>query len=363
MERDDPEVRNVGATNSWSTEFGGFGISDFTIHSLILEVNPKNRRDLIQAYREMPTSDFAKFEQNRKDAAELMYTLWHGRDWIHDEVPGVHNVLSAMLDCYEARDDEDTYRKKQAAINVAVAKIPTSYEGIIGEYCFDLDNYSKPVNKRIGETYGESIVSDETEPAIDVLRRLVENTRQTTIEKPQTEDEHLNGLLEQLQVRPNEHTGDVNVSWGQVGDLVKYTNQLLQSRQGEIGLRPSMVQALAYIDKMATYAMRSIGNRDWPELPYDPHFKEIVKFRDLTSSYDKFDESSFEMFWQSFSNVPGWPGDVAVQGAYRKLSQRILTQANKMAKDYNANPYTSYMTGSLWSGNPSHELIGLVDAR
>lgn len=362
IDQQDPEVEKLGSTNSWPMDFGGFGISDYRIHCLVSEVNPKNTRDLIQAYREIPTSDFVKFEQNRKDAAELMYTLWEGRDWIHDEVPGVHSVLSAMLNYYETRSNKDVREEKKTAILQAIAnKIPSGYQPIIGDYCFDLDNYEKLVKKMNGETYYTSIISEETEPAIDVLRRLVENTRQTTLEKPHTEDEQLNSLLEQLRVSPNEHTGAVHVSWRQVGELVAYTNQLLQSKQGEIGLRPSMVQALAYIDKMATYAMRGVSDRDWRELPYDPHFKDIVKFRELTSSADRFHEYSFEVFWQSFTHIPNWPD--GVQDAYRKLSQRVLTQVNKMAKSYNSNRYTAYMTESLWSGNLNHELIGLTDTR
>lgn len=357
----DSEVQGVGATNSWPMEYGGFGISDFTIHSLVSEVNPKNIRDLIQAYREVPTSDFAKFEQNRKDAAELIDALWLGRDWIHDEVPGVHNVVAAMLDYYETRDDESVREEKQATIIKAIDGIPTNYRRIIGDYCFDLENYEKPVKKFIGETYPTCRRSEETEPAVEVLRRLVENTSQTTLEKPHTEDEQLNALLEQLQVHPNERTGEVYVRWGQVGELVAYTNGLLQARQSEIGIRPSMVQALAYIDKMATYAMRGISDKDWRELPFDPHFKEIAKFRDLTSSSDKFDAQSFEEFWQHIIRMPNWPD--GVQEVYQKLSGRILGQVNKMARAYNANQYTSYMSDSLWSGNLTHELVGLVDRR
>lgn len=361
IEQGDPEAKDIGAVNSWQIEYGRFGISDFTIHCLVSEVNPKNTRDLIQAYREVPTSDFAKFEQNRKDAAELIGALWSGRDWIHDEVPGVHAVLATMLDYYDTRDSEDIHQEKQAAILEAIAKIPSGYQPIIGDYCFDLENYEKPVKKFVGETYTTSRRSEETEPAVEVLRRLVENTSQTTLEKPHTEDEQLNSLLEQLQVHPNERTGEVYVRWGQVGQIVAYANGLLQARQGEIGMRPSMVRALAYIDKMATYAMRGISDKDWRELPFDPHFKEIAKFRDLTSSSDRFDAQSFEEFWQHITRMPNWPD--GVQDVYQKLSARILGQVNKMARTYNANQYTSYMSESLWSGNLTHELVGLVDRR
>lgn len=362
IEQGDSEAKDIGVVNSWTIEYERFGISDFTIHCLVSEVNPKNTRDLIQAYREVPTSDFAKFEQNRKDAVELMHILWGGRDWIHDEVPGVHNVVAAMLDYYETQDNEDVRQEKQAAILESIAKIPNDYQQIIGDYCFDLNNYEKPVRKLIGETYPASFsFSKETEPAINVLRRLVENTRQTTLEKPHTEDEQLNALLEQLQVHPDERTGEVYVRWGQVGQLVAYTNGLLQTRQGELGMRPSMVRALAYIDKMATYAMRGVSDKDWRELPYDSDFKEIVKFRELTSGSDKFDAQSFEVFWKHFTRIPDWPDDVPK--AYKKLSERILGQLNKMARVYQSNQYTSYMSGSLWSGNLSHELIGLIDPR
>jgi hypothetical protein len=369
IEANDSEVDGmVDATNAFPMHYGGFGVSDYNMHCLVSEVSPRYTAELIQAYREIPTSSFSRFEQNRQDAAALMGALWRGRDWIHDELPGIHDVVSAMLDYYESRDDETARAEKEAALLRVIAEKP--YAGLIGDFSLDLANYEKPIKKRVGR-YNDGKVLEETEPAIDVLRRIVKNTEQVTLEKPHTEDEGLNALLEQLDVRPNERTGEVHVNWNQVGELVRYTNDLLRTRQGQIGMRPSMIAALAYIEKIATYSMRGVGRKDWQELPYDPHFKEICRFRELVSSADGYSENDFENFWNGFSRVPypeeGYsrlaPDYTVLREHYRRLQTRTLRKIDGLAKMYISNPHTAYLTGALWSGNLNHEIVGLVDER
>jgi len=356
----DPEVRNLGTGNSYPMRYGWFAISDFITHSLVSEVNPKNVRDLIQAYYEVPTSDFAKFEQNRKDALMLEDVLWAERSWIHDEVPGVHGLLVAMLGYYDAQDNKNACQEKRGAIVDAVKRLPINYQDGIGdlsEYCLNLKNYDRPVAQQ-ERVY--TISNGGGESAINVLRRLVKNTEQETLDKPRTGEEELDVLLQQLKAQPNKQTGEIYVNWRQAGELVTYVNKLLLNCQGEIGMRPSMVQALAYTEKMATYAIRGVGYKDWTELPYDKYFKEFVKFRDLTASANRFDEKEFERFWGYFVKMD-WPDDI--EKTYKKLSCRILKQMDKLATSYNKSQYTARMVNSLWSGNLTGELLSLTNNR
>lgn len=367
----DPEVEVLQrAGNSWGMGYGEYGISDYTIHCLVSEVNPQNTQELVQAYREIPTSDFRRFEQNRIDAAALQGVLYGGRDFIHDEQPGVNELLSAMLDYYDSRNDEARLSESTAKLEQIIAerlsRKNSGYYRDLQENAMNLENYSKDVTvKNTYQIVGEK-KPDYQVPAVDVLRRMVENTKTFDADnRPQTEDKGLNALIQQLDIRPNERTGEVGVDWNQVGELVKYANNLLNSRQGQTGMRPSTVSAIAYTEKIATYAMRGISKKDWQELPYDPAFKEICRFQELTSSADNYSEANFEQFWEKFSRVPySEDGDFSVlQEHYKQLATRRLNQVNAFAKKYNSNEHTTYMTGSLWSGNLNHEIIGLTDAR
>ena len=59
------------------------------------------------------------------------------------------------------------------------------------------------------------------------------------------------------------------------------------------GIRPSIIAAIAFLDKMSAYALRGLERKDLEELPFDSGFKEMVRFSQLTSSTE-YDEKSFE---------------------------------------------------------------------
>ncbi|MDO4507877.1 MAG: hypothetical protein Q4B65_00575 [Candidatus Saccharibacteria bacterium] len=371
LEKNDPEVEILQSpTNSYGMDYGDFGIADYTIHCFVSKVNPKNTNELLQAYREIPTSDFHKFEQNRLDALAISNVIIMGRDFIHDERPGVHELLSAMLDYYDSRENEEEHAKKETALRETLERLQSGPDGgyIYNYYtgienkCFDLENYETEVPKR-GQGTRSFAGLDGTERAIDVLRRLVENTRQDSLEKPITSDPNLNDALSKINPMPSSRTGEVFVDWGEAGNLVSAANKHLLARQNETGLRPSSVQAIAYTERIATYALRGIDRKDWSELPYDPNFKEMVKFQLLTGSDQPFNEQEFNRFYDRVVREigPDYEDPKNTTEAYHKISAKILSGLNGLARAYNASPNTARRTGQLWSGNLAHEFLALAD--
>jgi hypothetical protein len=354
------------ANNSWGTTTGDFGISDFVVHALVSEVNPRNTRDLMVADRLVPTGDYAKFEQNRRDASALQGTLWRGRDFIHDERPGIHELLSAMVQMYDAKDNPEEYEKKRARLEeLAENRLDPNnkyfYAGFDGKMCFDLDGYDKMITKttRVGNDSQGAV--EYSEPAIDILRRLVKNTEASLLEKPVTDDEELNALLQKMDPRITERSGEVFVDFKQAAKLITKMNEILKNSQGRIGMKPSMVHALSYAERMATYAMRGVDAKDYEELPFDPGFKEMVRFAELTSSSTPYSESEFESFWNGFERDCSKSFEEGVD--YTKLVLRVIGNASGLAKQYNNEGRPAYMIESIWSGNLVHELIGLTDKR
>lgn len=365
----DPEVTTLLIdNNSWGMTPGDFGISDFVVHSLVSRVNPENTHELMMAERVIPTGDYNRFEQNRRDASALQGTLWRGRDFIHDERPGLHELFTAMVEMYDAKDNPEKFEaKKKRLEEIKNHRLDPNnnyfYSGFDGELCFDLENYDKQITKTTDAWNDRQGRVKYDEKAIDILRRMAENTGASLVEKPKTDDEELNKLIEAMDPRVSERDGSVFVDFKQASRLVTRMNEILIESQDKLGIKPSMVRALSYTERMATYAMRTLDERDFKEIPFDPGFKEMVRFVDLTSSPRKYSQSGFENFYQGFMNDFSRNYNEGGKPAYDKLVMREMENAAGLAKKYRAEGKPEYMIESLWSGNLIHELIGLVDKK
>lgn len=365
IDQNDPNVESLmKASNSFGSSPDTFGISDFTIHCLVLDANPRNIRDLMQIYREIPTSDFARFEQNRNDAAALMDILWRGRDFIHDERPGIHELLEAMVAYYDSKDNPELNGEAKKRLQAIVDQRFESsdyymYGGFDGKLCMDLSNYDRKVVRNIN--YGFETQYDH-QPAIDVLRRLEQNTRQTSLEKPKCGIEEIDSMIDSLKV-VEFNNGEVGVSFNDTARIIEKFNEYLAQHQGETCLDPKIVQSLSYMERMATYAMRGISKKDYAELAFDPGFKEICRFSELTSGNDNYSKAGFEQFWNSFVSEfsKDWPNNIGSK--YQPLVSRTRNRVGKLAESYKSQGAPRYMIDSLWSGNLNHELVGLTDER
>ncbi len=349
-ENGDPETRILDLNdNSFGMRYGHYGISDFSVAAMVRPISPRNMQELIQGYRELPTSDQAKFSQNRVDALALQGVLFAGRDFIHDEHPDAHKILSALLAYHDA--DDAGRPQREAELRHIIAESGLNYGVGFDDYGSDLSRYEQPLDGT-----GES--------AIDVLRRLVRNTEPDPIEPPECNDIQLNKLLRDVDIFVGTD-GTPKVEVSEIGDLIAYVNQKLQAETGQYSCDTSLVRALSYTERLATFAMRRVEEKDRRELFYDPTFKEIVKFRDLISSDDAFDSRKFEMFWSDFSNIPADADEEQISAQYGKLSMHIFEQLNKLAvrSSREHGGYSKRRIMALWSGNLNHELLGLVDSR
>ncbi len=388
----DPDTKILDLSdNSYGMERGLYGISDFTIGSQIRPIRPRNIQELIQAYREIPTSDQVKFMQNRIDARALDSVIFCSRGFIHDEMPGAHEVLCALLAYYDADEEHRPQFEAEARCTISSNHLTSNVD--FDHYGINLQNYECVVAYREDYMYAagtpeaeevrdrsyspirghyaagtleaeELLRSGSGERAIDILRRLVKNTESDPIVPPECNDAQLNQLMQKIDVLVGPD-GVPKVDLAEIGDLIVYVNRKLQTEAGQFSCDASLIRALSYTERLATYAMRRTNEEDRRELFFDPNFKEVVKFRDLTSSFDDFDSQKFERFWADFSNISADADDKEVSEQYGKLSMHIYEQLSKLAarsqREHGNSASNRIM--ALWSGNLNHELIGLTDSR
>ncbi|MBR5418863.1 hypothetical protein IK110_01260 [Candidatus Saccharibacteria bacterium] len=354
----EPEVEAIATMgNTYGIIEGYYGIADYTEECLLSEYNPKDINKLLCIYHEMPTSDFRKFEQNRKDASRLQGTIIGGRDFIHDERAGVNEVLSAIKDYYDHRESEDVESYKQK-----LESLENKYRFGVLPNAFKLEEYEKPVEYMANQNAAEK--GDPNERAIDILNRLVENTRPSLLEAPETKYPELNELMSQISPLVNEQTGEVRIDVSEVGAAIAKMNEILLEKRNEQGIMPSTISAIAFLDKMSAYALRNASAKEIRELAFDPNFKEILRFSQLTSSTE-YDERSFENKCQQIvDKVSEAYGDDGVDTSiiadgYKLLSQNILGNMQALGKTYTSKKTTARFRDAIWSGNLSDELIGL----
>lgn len=360
MEQKDEEVRPIiEGGNAYGTTIGMYGVADYAEECLLSSYNPGEIDKLIRIYHEIPTSDYKKFEQNRKDAARLQGTIIGGRDFIHDERPGTNEMLVAIKDYYNHRNSDDSANYK-----LRLKELEDKYHFGVLPNAFNIEAYEKPIEYMSEHNRAEEGNVNET--TLDILNRLIENTRPNLLEAPKTKSEELNRLMESISPIVNERTGEVLVDFDKVGTAVAKMNEILLQNKGKQGIYPSMVSAIAFLDKMSAHALRNASRKDLQELPFDPKFKEMVRFSQLTSSIE-YNENDFENKYRQivdkFSEAYG-DDDVdsskIVEG-YQVLSQQILKNVQGLSKNYASKSVTARFSDAVWSGNLSDELIGLFD--
>ena len=361
LEQKDDEVKPIiEGGNSYGTDIGLYGVTDYAEECLLSSYNPKEIDKLVRIYHEIPTSDYGKFEQNRKDAARLQYTIIGGRDFIHDERPGVNEMLVAVKDYYEHRDnDEESVYKSR------LVELENKYHFGVLPYAFDLEKYEKPIED-MAEKSDHATGGNPEETALDILNRLIENTRPNLLEAPKTKNKELNQLMEEISPTVNEQTGEVIVDFDKVGAAVTKMNEMILRNKGKQRIFPSTISAVAFLDKMSAYALRNADKKDLQELPFDPKFKEMVRFSQLTSSLE-YNETNFENNYRQivdkFSEAYGDDGvdsSKIVEG-YQVLNQQILKNMQGLSKNYASKSVTERFSDAVLSGNLSDELIGLFD--
>jgi hypothetical protein len=265
--------------------------------------------------------------------------------------------MASMLRFYDTKDSKEEHAKAKDELRA----IQKKYDGEgycygIGERIFDLDNYEQEDEQR--EING--FPTGRKEKVVEALRRLVENTDPKLLEKPKTIDIQLNNLIQNMHLDLNKQSGETYVDFNEVGKVVKRMNELLKECQAKTGIKPSEVKTVAFVERIATFAMRGISEKDRQELPFDPVFKEICRFAELTSQSDKYNESDFESFWKKFSWIRDFDNKDEITEHFQMLSSRRLAQLRGLPEK---TPFLKRKAEALWSGNLNNELLRLVDKK
>lgn len=329
---------------AWAVKYGTFSLADFVCHCLVSQASPSSLAELLWAYHALPSGDLGKFQQNRYDAEHLQDVLFPDYGFIYDSLPDAHEFLTLMVAYYDASEHGPSLVAATALQKALAARLSSNgaryYDGF-DKLIFNLDNYDRPV--RLSDKNG----AEYRIPAIEVLRRLVKNTNQSSLAKPQTGDIELDDLINSVEIWTDPEDGRVKVDWQQAGDLVKCMNDILLEKQNNIGLRPTFISAVSFTKRLITQALASLTAEDRLEMPFDLTFKEILRFRELTLAPDKFNAAGFEKFWKKFSDVN--PEDVfGMRESYQLLAQRLLSQLNKMSTKYLKNPHTAHLVQEIW---------------
>lgn len=315
--------------NIWGMRPGDFGAGDFLAHAYALRVTPAHVNELLMAAREVPTTDLARLERNRLDALTLAAPFGALRDFVHDQRPYVHEVIEAMVKYYDTGDSKQLLS--------VLDKVDPGYLGSEDRRAclLDKNSYDTPNN--------------ETVKPIDVLRRLNENTKPVEETPPVTSDETLNQLLQGLAENDNQ----VNLQ-----QALDYTNHRLIAimQEGEIGLEPNLILAFAFLDKKGFQALQKLKYEDQQSAYRQGWFYSVLRFQELTASANNYDERNFQQFLNQITNSE------SPQAAYRLITRRELENASKLARIYKKSGKENSV-GALWSGNITHELIGLTNLR
>lgn len=328
MLRRDPQVETlVRGGNITGMRRGDFGILDYIVHAYGSEVTPAHINALVMISRGLPASDFARLEQNRKDALLLAGDFGILLDLIHDQRPGVNDVVAAMRDYYVTKDPSE----------LEVAMDRTDYlktDKRSREWVLNLESYDK-----------DSGNGDET--LIDVVCRVEGNTRSIDVQVPDTKDEIMHEILQRVDAGEPEALGEA---------FAHLNHSLLEKVQaGEIGIEPDDIKVISWMEHQGFKKLQGLEYEEQVGVANEEWFKQVLLFQELTASTG-FNAVDFEKFMHSVENAQH------AHDSLKLVAQHAQERAKELADAYIANGWGE-KTGAIWSGNIMHELAGLGDLR
>ena len=329
------DVLTTADTVIFVPEKGKFGLADFVCHAYTLPVNPSTINELQMIARELPTTLVSRLEENRNGVLALRDSFGILRVPVHDQRPYIHEWVSGMIKFYETGDD--------GPLRSVLAKVEPRYLENEAEKAaiFDRDRYNY-----------EHIIDNEPVKAIDILRRIAENTQSFVDEKPpETSDPELNRLLQGLD-------GEDVPTHETLKESLDYVNTDLAEmmKRGEIGIEPNRILAYAWLERKGFHALQKLNFEQQVDTYKQEWFHSILRFHELTASPSDFSEEEFQQF------LNGLTSSGSAEVAYRSIFDRTMDHVGKFADKYKSMGMDS-MVGALWSGNITHELIGLHDPR
>ena len=372
-------------------ERGLWSFGTFEVGCLAKSATASNICLLMEAYSELPGSNKSGFLQSRIDAIAIESAkLVPSRDFIHNEYPGSHDLVVAMLNYYDGMkdldsgefdDDERTEKEKElrekleSVLEKCRSIEPHGYDGFESTI-FDISRYDSmyefgdyDIEQGGGSAELASKAGDKMS-AIDILRRIERCTGRSFSAPPVSGveyypqcggdnigedgqprlsiDELARAVFDTLAQKTNsdgtiEVSEDVDLRSAEFRRFMTGINEYLMENNGKAVLTPELIALLSWASDLAKYSLRSLPDREVSQLPYDPAFKEIVRFNELTMG-DGYNHQSFESFWQSFERTPyvsaanetGVSENSAVSQAMTDLQTRELGRARAQMRIYDS---------------------------
>lgn len=289
--------------NLWGLYNFDRGIGDFKYETLTTRPTPDNLARLMQYYKEMPTTDWKIFNQNRLDGLAIqnlnkIYSQNKGlenlRDTIHSQRPQTADLISAMVKYYDAtKKNKNIEETKSFMFNLNKKNL--NYE-IEEKYLANTQNYEVQVPHEEEPKIKEKV--------IDILRRLDKNMHQS-MNLPKISDPIL---------RKSAKAASNNKD--NLGEFLTLLNDKLETdiNNGKVGISPEMIHLLVWTDKKCTETINSM-DYEYQRAAYKSEwFKQAVKFSCLTSRGRKhFSSDAFERFYNKNPNISS-------KTMYKKLS-------------------------------------------
>lgn len=339
----DPNVHILNnPSNSWAMRRGEYSIGEYTCHLYSAEASPQLINELMVINSEIPTAFAHQFEQNRRDGSALLRIPGMGqlKEAIHDQRPLNHDVIQAMVNLYDGKITEE------ALLEIARKHSYVGRSETFLEEAIKAENYDLPVEERTAN--GNREVA-----AIDVLRRLAKNTSPIPDAPPNTPYDSLNTLLNEI----GEFTDSTEINEELLGKALAEANNILavmyESKQ--VGINSKFIIALGYLSRASATLLRNMTFEKQVRAYRDEWFAEMVKFHDLTMNPKQYNSAETTEFIRKMQQEH-------TIGAYEMLGRKVAVDVGEIGRKYRHEGKERW-SEMLWSGNLSHELLGLLDLK
>jgi hypothetical protein len=312
-------------------ESGIGSISEFIYTAYTAELSAGTVNELIMRFKAShPTANEETFIRSISTAIQLSPVFPEVREAVHRQEAYTHEALEAMIRFYDTGD---------------TTHLTPNILALIGPAGADRSAYDQPIT--IFDDTGSMMRTPERQvPAIKLLRRLEADTRAVLEQPPHTSNPKLAAALEAV------HTADPAQKREALQQALAVVNGDLATRltTRAVGLQPSHVAALAWLEREGAKAVRGIGSFEEQLGSHrEPWLQEVVRFHMLTTSADSYTPEQIDIFIDNLAK-----GSAAE--AYRQISKYTVSNLATLAKRYPAAT-----TGFLWTGTPAGALLELVD--
>lgn len=333
--------RNCG-NNIWGCFKGEFGLGQFVTHCYCSPGTPAHINELILASRRIPTFTLSRLEQNRRDGLALKKLGL--RDAIHDQAPCIHELVTAMVDYYATNGS--TAARERVARYCEILTQRHDYR-IHSEHILDLNNYSQMLSN--GYMYGGS---PQKEPAIDIIRRVANNTRPIYEAPPATGIAALDQTLQALfDMATSSRTERLSTLSTALQAANTYLRGLISATT--LGIDPRVVPALSWLDNEAARHLREMDYEEQVGAFRTQWFRNAVTFCSLTAGAPTLQTESSAALVQQLEGLQ------SAEEAYKLVSAHAIDNVAALVSFYHERS-REHWCNMLWSGNVVHELMNLV---